>query len=414
MQSLAIIGTGIAGMGCAHLLQKRYDITLFEKNEYTGGHTNTVTVSECGHPIAFDTGFMVFNYETYPRLTKLFSNINAPVIKTDMSFSVQHVPTGLEYSGSGFNGLFAQRKNLLSYSFIRMLKQINRFNKESIRILDDPEFAGLSLQDFINAFGFSKDMLWKYLIPMSSAVWSAPMDKMLNFPAQTLIRFFYNHGFLGLNTQHQWYTLDKGSQSYRELLIAPFRHRILNNLGVKSVVCREEKVLIKTFSGQEHLFDKVIFACHADEALALLEEPTGMQQTLLKPFHYQENITTIHTDENLMPKTRRAWSSWNYRIIEREGTPIPTTIYWMNSLQKLNSTKNYFVSVSDPHTVNEEKVIRRITYQHPLFDVPAIRAQKDLHRLNEHGPLYFCGSYFNYGFHEDAYVSALNLCEKIK
>lgn len=331
-----------------------------------------------------------------------------------MSFSVQHVPSGLEYCGSGFNGLFAQRRNLFNRSFIRMLKDINRFNSESIRILDDPEFASLSLRDFVHAFGFGPDILWKYLIPMSSAVWSTPMDKMLDFPAQTLIRFFYNHGFLGLNTQHQWYTVENGSQSYRELLIAPFRHRIRNKMGVHQVGLREDKVLVKTTAGDEFMFDKVIFACHADQALALIEKPENLQQLLLQPFKYQENIATIHTDERLMPGNKRAWSSWNYRIVEERKELRPSTIYWMNRLQGLKQKKNYFVSISDPATVNEAKVISRISYEHPLFDVAAVQAQKDLHRLNETGPLYFCGSYFNYGFHEDAYASAVELSEKIQ
>jgi predicted NAD/FAD-binding protein len=414
MESLAIIGSGIAGMGCAHHLQKRFAITVFEKNDYIGGHTNTITIDQNDRPVSFDTGFMVFNYQTYPLLCKLFEEIGAPVQKTDMSFSVQHVPSNLEYCGSGFNGLFAQRKNLFNPSFIRMLQDINRFNKESIRILNDPEFANCSLQEYIHTFGFGKDMLWKYLIPMSSAVWSTPMDKMLDFPAQTLIRFFHNHGFLGLNTQHQWYTLINGSQSYRELLIHPFRSRIKTNAGVASVSGKDGKVLVKTVTGEELVFDKAILACHADEALKLLQTPDELQQKLLEPFRYQENIVTIHTDEALMPKAKRAWSSWNYRITERDGKLSPTTIYWMNRLQNLDIPKNYFVSVSDPGTVNEKHVIQRMVYEHPLFDVPAIKAQKELHRLNEKGPLYFCGSYFKYGFHEDAYASAVALSNQIR
>ncbi len=413
MERLAIIGTGIAGMGCAHLLQHKYDIRLFEKNNYVGGHTNTVTVQEDGIPVSFDTGFMVFNYQTYPNLCKLFEELNVPVKKTDMSFSVQHLPSRLEYSGSGFNGLFAQRKNLFNLSYIRMLQDVNRFNEKSILIKDDPAYAEVSLRDFIQSFGFGSDMLWKYLIPMSSAVWSTPMDKMLDFPAQTLIRFFYNHGFLGLHTQHQWYTVENGSQSYRERLIQPFKNKISINDGASSVMIRDGKAIVKTVSGKEEEFDKIVLACHANESLQLLQTPSGLQQRLLEPFKYQENIATIHTDESLMPETKRAWSSWNYRMIEKEGKLIPSTIYWMNNLQGLTCKRNYFVSISDPGTVKEEQVINRITYEHPLFDVPAIKAQKELHLLNEGGPLYFCGSYFNYGFHEDAYASAVELSKSL-
>lgn len=421
MEKLAIIGTGIAGMGCAHHLHKHFDLTVFEQNDYIGGHTNTITVNENGKDVFMDTGFMVFNFQTYPHLCKLFEEIGAPIKKTDMSFSVQHVPSGLEYCGSGINGLFAQRKNLFSPKFIRMLLAISRFNKKSIDILDDPAYANYSLRQFMDEFGFGDEMLYKYLIPMSSAVWSTPMDLMLDFPAVTLIRFFQNHGFLGLNTQHQWYTLEGGSQAYRELLIEPFRDRILTNKGVKRVKPVDGKAQITCHDGSTHLFDKVIFASHADQTLRMLEEPTALQQELLSPFKYQYNKATVHTDERIMPKTRRTWSSWNYRIEDpaspadkHDGKAIPSTIYWMNSLQGVSQHKNYFVSINAiDGSVDPGKIIREIDYEHPLFDVPAIQAQQRLQELNENGPLYFCGSYFKYGFHEDAYASAVELSKHL-
>lgn len=416
MQTVAIIGTGIAGMGCAHLLQHRYDLSLFEKNDYIGGHTNTVSVDEDGKPVYMDTGFMVFNFETYPNLCKLFEEIKAPIKKTDMSFSVQHVPTGLEYCGSGLNGLFAQRKNIFSIAYIKMLLEITRFNKISVEILDKPEYASHSLADYIREFKFSNEMLNKYLVPMSSAVWSTPMDKMLDFPAVTLIRFFKNHGFLGLNTQHQWYTLQNGSQAYRELLVEPFKDRVqLNNAVINVRRLPNGKALVTTTKGRQQEFDKVIFASHANETLSMLEQPTADEQRLLSVFRYEKNKATVHTDESVMPKNKRSWSSWNYRIEERNGKQVPTTIYWMNRLQGVSERKNYFVSINAiPGTVAPEKLIREIGYEHPLFDVAAIRAQDELHRLNESGPLYFCGSYFKYGFHEDAYKSAVELCKMIK
>lgn len=413
MQTLAIIGTGIAGMGCAHLLQHKYELTLFEKNDYIGGHTNTVAVDEDGTPVYMDTGFMVFNFETYPNLCRLFEEIKAPIKKTDMSFSVQYVPTGLEYCGSGLNGLFAQRKNIFNIAYIKMLMEITRFNKISVEILDKPEYANHSLGAYIKEFGFSEEMLVKYLVPMSSAVWSTPMDKMLDFPAVTLIRFFKNHGFLGLNTQHQWYTLQNGSQAYREILIRPFKDKVQVNHAVANVRrLPNGKALVTTVKGQQLEFDKVIFASHANETLKLLDEPTADEQRLLSVFHYEKNKATVHTDESVMPANRRTWSSWNYRIEERNGQHIPTTIYWMNRLQGVSEKKNYFVSINAiPGSIAPSKLIREIDYEHPLFDVPAIRAQEELHRLNETGPLYFCGSYFKYGFHEDAYKSAVELCE---
>lgn len=416
MQTLAIIGTGIAGMGCAHALQHKYDISLFEKNNYVGGHTNTISVEEDGKPVYMDTGFMVFNFETYTHLCRLFKEIGAPIKKTEMSFSVQYTPTGLEYCGSGLNGLFAQRKNIFNAGYIKMLMEITRFNKISVEILDKPEYAHYSLADYIKAFKFSEDMLLKYLVPMSSAVWSTPMDKMLDFPAVTLIRFFKNHGFLGLNTQHQWYTLENGSQAYREILIKPFKDRIhLNNGVVRVERSASGKALLTLTHGQQREFDKVIFASHANETLAMLSEPTEQEQRLLSVFKYEKNKATVHTDESVMPKNKRTWSSWNYRIEEQSGKHIPTTIYWMNRLQGVSEKKNYFVSINAiPGSIHPSKLIKTIDYEHPLFDVKAIKAQEELYTLNEKGPLYFCGSYFKYGFHEDAYKSAVDLCKIIK
>jgi uncharacterized protein len=414
MEKLAIIGTGIAGMGCAHFLHKKYALTLFEQNNYVGGHTNTITVDEDGKPAHMDTGFMVFNFETYPQLCKLFKEINAPIKKTDMSFSVQHIQSALEYCGSGINGLFAQRKNLFNIKYIKMLMEISRFNKISVQILDNPLYQNYSLARYIKEFNFSEEMLSKYLVPMSSAVWSTPMDKMLDFPAVALIRFFKNHGFLGLNTQHQWYTLQNGSQSYRKLLIEPFKEKIHINSPVTKISKGSNDVTVSLKDGSKHIFDKVILACHADQALQLLEQPNADEKRLLSVFNYQKNVATVHTDESVMPKNRQTWSSWNYRIEKVNNQTLATTIYWMNSLQQVSKKKNYFVSINAlPNSIAKNKLIKEIEYEHPLFDVPAIIAQSELLKLNQTGPLYYCGSYFKYGFHEDAFESAVRLCEKL-
>jgi predicted NAD/FAD-binding protein len=412
-EKIAIIGTGIAGMGCGHFLNPVADLTLYEQNDYVGGHTNTVTLFEDGKPIYMDTGFMVFNYKTYPNLCKLFKEIGAPVKKTDMSFSVQHTPTGLEYNGSSVNHLFAQRKNIFSPGYIKMLLQIGRFNKESVKILDDPKYADWSIGKFIKEFGYSDDMLWKYLVPMSSAVWSTPMEQMLDFPAVTLIRFFLNHGFLGLDTQHQWYTPVNGSQSYREILIAPFEDKIAINKKVLKVSREGGKVRVHAIDGSSETFDKVIIAAHGDQALAMLAQPTADEQRLLSNFKYQYNRAVLHTDESIMPKAKLAWASWNYRIENVKGKQEPSTIYWMNRLQGVSDKTNYFVSINPHEGIDPKKIIREIDYEHPLFDVPAIQAQDELHKLNQSGPIYFCGSYFKYGFHEDAFASAVKLCEAL-
>lgn len=414
MEKIAIIGTGIAGMGCAYFLHKKYDVTLFEKNDYVGGHTNTITVDEDGAPVHIDTGFMVYNHVTYPNLLKLFAELNVPTKKTSMSFSVQHVPSGLEFSGSGFDGLFAQRKNIFNPRYIKMLKQIGRFNTECEEVLNDPRYYEMSLGEYVRQKQYGEDMLYKYLIPMSSAVWSTPIDAMLEFPAYTLVRFFKNHGFLGLNTQHQWYTVVNGSQSYRELMIEPFRHKIKTSSQVARVERSTTSATVVLKNGERRTFDKVIFASHADETLSLLNEPTDLEQRLLSPFKYQENIALLHTDEAVMPKTKRTWSSWNYRIdADANGNLSPATIYWMNSLQQVSKKKNYFVNINGEERVNPLSVIKRIIYTHPVFSVDALKAQQDLPTINQSGPVYFCGSYFRYGFHEDAFKSAVDLSSEI-
>jgi predicted NAD/FAD-binding protein len=420
LQKLAIIGTGIAGMSCGYFLHKDYDLTVYEQGDYVGGHTNTVSVDEDGKPVHFDTGFMVFNHETYPYLTKLFAELKVETKKTSMSFSVQHVPTGLEYCGSGMNGLFAQRKNIFSVKFIRMLMQISRFNKEAIRLIQNSSAAAdkknsdnLTVREFCAQYNLGEDFLHKFLIPMSGAVWSTPPEKMLQFPALTLIRFFYNHGFLGLNTQHQWWTVTGGSKNYRDKIIAPFKEKIMVNNAAVSVLRDEDGVIVKSADGKAKLYDKVILACHGDEAFRLLKNPAADEKRLLSCFSYQPNRAIIHTDESVMPKAKGAWSSWNYRITKKNGVEIPSTIYWMNSLQGCSDKKNYFVSINSDGTIAPEKIIREIDYTHPLFDVPAIQAQKELPKLNETGPLYYCGSYFRYGFHEDALLSSVQLCEHI-
>lgn len=413
MESIAIIGTGIAGMACGHYLHEKYDIKLFEKNNYVGGHTNTLTIDEDGEDIRIDSGFIVYNEATYPNLTRLFKELNVETKPTSMSFSVQHVPSGLEFSGTGINGLFSQRKNIFNLKFIRLLTEINQFNNESIEILEDPKYEEYTLLDYASEKKFSEDFLIKYLIPMSSAVWSTQPELMLKFPAVTLVRFFKNHGFMGLNTQHQWRTVVNGSQAYREKLIKPFKNHIVINSQIEKVISEENKVRIITMSNEVLEFDKVIIASHADQALAMLYNPTEMQIKLLKNFKYQRNTATLHRDSSVMPKAKRAWSSWNYRLDEINGLLKPSTIYYMNSLQQVSDKTDYFISIDDPGLVDKNKIIKIIEYEHPIFSINAIKSQKDLSELNNNGRIYFCGSYFNYGFHEDALKSAFNLCKKL-
>ena len=411
---VAIIGTGIAGMGCAHFLYKKFNLTIFEQNNYVGGHTNTAYVNEDEKLIPIDTGFIVFNNFTYPNLTRLFKELNVEVQNTDMSFSVQHKPSNLEYSGTGLDGLFAQRKNIFSPAHIKFLLQINRFNKECVKVLEDRKYDSYSLKQFVEEEGYGEDFLYKYLAPMSSALWSTPTDITLQFPAAALVRFFKNHGYLGLDTQFQWLTVKNGSWQYRDKLIAPFKDKIRTALSVIAIDRSGGKIKIKSSDGREQEFDKVIFACHADQALKILgTQATDLEKSLLSNFQYQKNIATLHTDASLMPKLRKVWSAWNYSIENINGTMQAHTIYYMNQLQKVSDKKDYFLSINEPGTVHPGKILKTIIYDHPIFTPGAYKAQAELSKLNENGALFFCGSYFKYGFHEDAFTSAIQLCRQL-
>jgi len=420
MPSLAIIGTGISGLGCAHFLHRAFDVTLYEQNDYVGGHTNTVTVAEpgTGRSVPIDTGFMVFNYETYPQLTRLFTQLDVPVKKTDMSFAVRHEDTGLEFCGSSLNHLFCQRRNLLRPSFYRMLLQIDRFNREAVAALADPAFAELTLADYVARRGYGRDFLDLYLVPMSSAVWSTPPEKMLQFPARSLLRFFHNHGFLGLSTQHQWWTVDGGTQQYVRRLTAPWRDRLRSRSRVTSVRRTPDGPLVTTADGATTRYDRVILAAHGHESLALLADPTPDETRLLREFQYQPNTATLHTDASVMPRTKLAWSAWNYSIArDATGRVEPMTIYWMNKLQGVSDRENYFVSINRPDRVDPRKILRTIAYEHPLFTLGAVRAQQEIPALNAAATgtteTYFCGAWTRYGFHEDGFLSAVNLSSQL-
>jgi predicted NAD/FAD-binding protein len=420
MTRIAIVGTGIAGMGCAHFLHRDFDVTLFEQNAYSGGHSNTVSVTEpvTARVLPVDTGFMVFNRVTYPMLNRLFAQLGVESKPTAMSFSVRHADSGLEYNGSSLNHLFAQRRNLFNPRFYRMLGSINRFNREAVEALDDPSIQEITLGEFVSMRGYGNDFISLYLAPMSSAVWSTPPGLMASFPAITLLRFFHNHGFLGLNTQHPWYTVTGGSRAYVDKLTAPWRDRIRLGDAVATVSRPGKGVSVASASGSVQTFDRVILACHADQALGLLADPTAEESRVLGEFKYQPNVATLHTDSSVMPRTRLAWASWNYEINRDGSGDSPTaTHYWMNSLQGVSERENYFVSINRPGSIDPGKVIRTIAYEHPLFNLGAMRAQRDLPALNAisgtSSGTYFAGSYFRYGFHEDAFLSAVQLSETL-
>jgi predicted NAD/FAD-binding protein len=418
MSRLAIIGTGIAGLGCAHFLHRRFDVELYEQNDYPGGHTHTVDLAEAGRTVPVDTGFMVFNRVTYPLLTRLFERFEVPVKPAAMSFSVRHADTGLEFCGSSLNLLFAQRRNLFRPRFHRMLRSIDRFNREALAALDRPETQEMTLGGYVRRGAYGADFFDLYLVPMSSAVWSTPPERMLEFPAATQLRFFHNHGFLGLHTQHPWLTVEGGARTYVQKMSRPWRDRM--RLDQKVVLVRRgppgSGVGVVTADGAVQVFDRVILTCHADQALRLIAGPTPDELRLLREFRYQPNTATVHTDSSVMPRTRRAWASWNYEIArDAAGGISAATHYWMNSLQGVSDRENYFVSINRSEAVDPAKVRRLIAYEHPLFNLGAVRAQAELPGLNAAArgttETYFAGSYFRYGFHEDAFASAVALSE---
>jgi predicted NAD/FAD-binding protein len=429
MSSLAIIGTGIAGLGCAHFLHRHFDLTLFEQADYAGGHTNTVTIDEPGSATApgrtsptrkvpIDTGFMVFNQVTYPHLTRLFTQLSVPIKKTDMSFSVRHADTGLEFAGSSLNHLFAQRRNLFRPRFYRMLAAVNRFNSEAVAALDDPATQNETLGAYVRRRGYGEDFFNLYLVPMSSAVWSTPPDQMLAFPATSLLRFFHNHGFLGLSTQHQWWTVDGGAKTYVEKITVPFRDRLRLRQAATRVIRTPRGVTVMTSAGEAQNFDHVILACHGDQSLRLLVNPTPGENRLLSEFHYQPNVATLHTDASVMPRTKLAWSAWNYEINHDPAGAVSTaTHYWMNKLQGVSDRENYFVTINRPESIDPARVLRRIDYEHPLFSLGAVRAQTEIPALNatarDTTHTYFAGAWQRYGFHEDGLLSAVRLSEQL-
>ncbi len=421
MKKLAIIGAGIAGLGCAYKLKEHYELTIFESNDYLGGHTNTIDVQSESDCVSFDTGFMVYNQRTYPNLTALLAELNVPVKATDMSFSVQYLPQGIEWNGAGLNRVFAQRKNLLNFRFWHMLLKLDWFNKNAVASLSLSNVSDMSVRDYVAHFKLGVDFLNWYLIPMGGAVWSTPPDKMLNFPMSTLIRFFDNHGFLGLDTHFQWYTVDGGARNYVSAL-----RRSLKNVSIHGAATKVERTsngARVTSAEVTYDFDKAILACHADQALALLAESTERERELLSVFKYQNNEITVHTDSSVMPREKLAWASWNYRVGESDQSrflsspgPSSTTHYWMNNLQGLLAKKDYFVSLNSRSLIDPSKIVRSLEYTHPLFDLATAAAQEHLSSLNmvsADQSIYYCGSYFRYGFHEDALTSAIDLAKVI-
>ncbi len=401
---IAIIGSGISGLVVGNSLFQDHDIDLFESNTYVGGHTNTINVEVARKRYSIDTGFIVFNNWTYPNFIKLIEKSGVQYQKTDMGFSVSSEPDNLEYSGSSVGALFAQKRNLFRPSHYRMLLEILRFNKEAPKILT-ANGDRRTLGDYLLQNKYSRYFIDNYIVPMGSAIWSTDPADMFDFPAQTFIRFFSNHGLLSVNNRPTWYVIKGGSSSYVKKLIKPFSEKIKLNTPVKFVDRSSGSVRIVTANGKSHFYDKVFFACHSDQALAMLKDPSKEEKQILGNIRYQHNEAVLHTDTSLLPKRRSAWAAWNYHIGKKSNRVVLT--YNMNILQNFKSETDFCVTLNNTEAIAPEKVMYRVDYEHPVFDQAAINAQSRWSDISGRNNSFYCGAYWGYGFHEDGVNSAL-------
>jgi len=405
---IAIIGSGIAGLTCAHLLSRQHQIAVFESASWIGGHTHTVDVRVHGQDYAVDTGFIVFNDWTYPNFIKLLSQLGVRYKATEMSFSVSNPLSDLEYNGHDLNTLFAQRSNLLSPPFWGMIRDILRFNREA---LDDYQSgrigAHVTLGTYLELGRYSQRFIDHYIVPMGAAIWSMPLADMLEFPVDFFIRFFKNHGLLSVSDRPQWYVVEGGSSAYVSPLTKGFSQHIRLNCPVFEVLRDAHGVTIHSPAGAER-FDKVIFACHSDQALRLLAEPRAAERDILGAIGYASNDVVLHTDTRLLPKRRRAWASWNYRLGGPSEQQAAVT-YNMNILQGIDAPETFCVSLNQTEAIDPEQILARFTYDHPQYSLAGIAAQARADELLGARHSYFCGAYWGNGFHEDGVVSALRV-----
>ena len=411
-KKIAVIGTGISGLGAAYLLNPHHVITVYEKNPYIGGHSRTVDVDTAQGPVAVDTGFIVFNYRNYPLLTGLFAHLDVPVAKSDMSFGASINGGWMEYGTPHIANIFAQKRNLLRLDFWRMLRDIMRFNAGAKQFLDsDPQ---MSLGDCLDRLRMGSWFRNYYLLAMGGAIWSTPLVEMLQFPAATFIRFFENHGLLTVSDQPQWFTVAGGSREYVTRLTASFVDKIRIKCGVVKVVREAGSVVVIDTQGGQERYDEVVFACHADQALALIDEPTQDEARILGAFQYQPNRAVLHSDLSFMPKHQKAWASWVYLSEHRQDkNPAVSLSYWMNNLQPLQTRTPMIVTLNPGREPDPALVHNDYWFDHPLFDAAAIQAQGEIADLQGRNNFWFCGAYQRYGFHEDGLGSAVAMVQKM-
>ncbi|GLS91930.1 dehydrogenase [Psychromonas marina] len=413
MKKIAIVGSGISGLTCAYLLNKEHDITLFEAGEYVGGHTATKTVTVAGESWQIDTGFIVFNDRTYPNFEKLLAQIGVGRLATEMSFSVSNQDSGLEYSGTNLNSLFAQRRNLFNPKFLMLIKQILRFN----RLCNDAWLSQKidkqqNLGDFLQQNNFNDYFANHYILPMGAAIWSSSLKDMEAFPLYFFIRFFYNHGLLSITNRPQWYVIPGGSKQYVAPLCESFQDKIHLNSPVTSVERIEGGIQLKVNNGPWQQFDEIVLACHSNQAKQMLNDISDNEKQVLGGLQYQNNEVVLHTDISLLPKKRGAWAAWNYHLNSDNQRPTALT-YNMNILQCLKKgAPDFCVTLNQTELISSEKVLGKYQYEHPIFNAQSIAAQQQRELICGQQHTHFAGAYWYNGFHEDGVNSALDVCKR--
>ena len=408
MQRIAIVGAGISGLVCAYLLSQRHDIVVYEAGDHIGGHTNTIDVETQHGVIPVDTGFIVYNESNYPLFTRLLDQLKVESQPSIMSFAVSCERSGLEYNGSSINQLFAKRSSILSLGHWKMIRDIARFNRDAERLQEEGD--AVTVAEYVRENNFSDSFLEHYLIPIGASIWSCPSGTFRGFPIRFVIDFLRNHGMLQINDRPEWRVIKGGSKQYIGPLTQPFRDYIQLNTPVSRVERDGDGVTVSLHSGAAERFDQVVLACHSDQALRLLAESSELERELLSAFPYQLNETVLHTDESLLPKRRRAWGSWNYRIRSDSSDAVAIT-YNMNMLQSITSRTQYCVTLNETERIDPSKVIRRFRYHHPIFTLERDAAQARHEELVGNNRTSFCGAYWGYGFHEDGVRSGVRVAE---
>jgi predicted NAD/FAD-binding protein len=405
---IAVIGSGISGLSAAYFLSKHHNVDLYEQNDHFGGHSYTYDIKEEGKIVPVDLGFIVFNELTYPNLINFFNELNIPFEKSNMSFSVSIKNTNVEYGGSGFNSIFANKLNLFNFNFLKMISEIISFYNYAPSILNS-SIKNETLGDYLERSNQSKYFVNYHIIPMVAAIWSMPFSKAKEMPLKLFLNFFINHGLFRLKNRPQWYTVTNRSRAYVKKVLEKISGEIFKNYKINNISRSNENVRISI--GKEYLdYDQVVLACHADQSLNILDEPTEKEKEILNKFTYVPNKAFLHTDENLMPLRKKAWSSWN-SITKKNKTCVT---YWLNKLQNLKTDKNYFLTLNPVEEIKENKVIKQEKFTHPYFNNENVNLQKDLHLLQGKKRTWFCGSYFGYGFHEDGLKSSMDLIKNFK